>query len=244
MEKQQNRQNTRLVIITRLLLMALTVAVVAAGCSASKGFNPSIMKESFDGDKVPVTDEEIARLLALKPQIKQPFHLGIYLKSRYYSWSQLDMDSQDAGGAWIKELKSSGIVNKVTFISPLTVARDDLMNIRMGAARHQVDAVLVVDSASDVDRYNNFLSVLYLTIIGLFIVPGTHADSLVLVKGALWDVRNEYLYLTVEGEGRASKIGTAVLLDDIDSLKIARKNALDDFIKNTLISLKTLKGNQ
>src|SRR5512145_2171842 len=67
---------------------------------------------------------------------------------------------------------------------------------RSSAARRAADAVLVITGASAVDRYSNWASLLYVTLVGLWVVPGTHADGIFLAAGSVWDVRNEFLYAT------------------------------------------------
>jgi len=108
-------------------------------------------------------------------------------------------------------VKRSGLAADVFFISGLTVepgaAATELKRIRLAAARHGADAVLVIKAAGQVDDYVSPLSVFYLTIVGLWVVPGTHHDALFVVRGGLWDVRNEYLYLTAEAEGLGQRVG-------------------------------------
>ncbi len=224
----------------------LFTAFLVAGCASSQGFDRGRMEQSLTTDKIVVSDDEIKRILGLKPQISFPFRLGVFLKGNdsdwSRNWSKLEGARNIESEGWVNELKAAGIVSNVVFVSPLTVGKYDLKNIRLGAARHGVDAVLVVESTYDVDRYNNFSAFLYLTIIGAYLVPGTHSDALVMVKGALWDVRNEYLYLTVSAEGEAKKMGPAFLLENSDSIRMARENAIVNFGAEFVKRLKTLKG--
>jgi hypothetical protein len=115
-----------------------------------------------------------------------------------------------------------------------------LKSIRLAAARHHADAVLIVDYAPDVDRYNNVTAVLYLTLVGGFLIPGTHSDALVMMNGALWDVRNEYLYMTVEVEEEAQRIGPAFLLQDEHTIEKAKQNTLPIFYEEVLRRIRRL----
>jgi hypothetical protein len=45
----------------------------------------------------------------------------------------------------------------------------------------------------------------------------------------MWDVKNQYLYLSVESEGLASKTGPQMILKDRDSVSEAKKQALQSF---------------
>ena len=218
------------------------LAVLTTSCATSQGFDRGRLEQQLAADKVEITDEEISRILKLKPQIKFPIRLGVYLKASPYSWSDLEWNLDKIDDSWVMELKKAGIISDVVLVSPLTVAKDDLKNIRMGAARHGADVVLVVDSAYDIDRYNNVSAFLYLTIIGGYFVPGTHADALVLIKGAMWDVRNEYLYLTVGAEGEASKVGPAFLLENSESIRLAQDDAIEGFKKEFIKRMNNLRG--
>lgn len=67
-------------------------------------------------------------------------------------------------------------------------------------------------------------------------------DALVMVKGAMWDVKNEYLYLTASVEGEAKKIGPAFLLENGESIREARDKAIENFGSELVRRLKALKG--
>ena len=97
---------------------------------------------------------------------------------------------------------------------------------------------------SAVDRYNNFAALLYWTIVGLYLVPGTHSDALVMINGSLWDVRNEYLYATEEAEAVARTLGSAMLLEDVSAIDQAKQKAIGEFGKRFVTRLKTLQANQ
>ena len=105
----------------------------------------------------------------------------------------------------------------------------NLKTIRLAAAQQSADAVLIIRSVADTDSYSNYASILYLTIIGWWIVPGTDIDSLVIMRGAMYDVANAYLYLTAEAEGEAHVVGPTLGLRDRDAIDEAKAKALDNF---------------
>lgn len=216
------------------------------GC-AKKGFDRGAIRENMYSEPI-TTDAEINRILELKPQIKFPFKLGVYFSESYNRWyrdTKWNKDEQDI--TWLEQLKSEGIISEVIPISSSTVSSDNdkksfLKIIRLAAARHNVDAVLIIDYNYGVDRYNNYAAALYLTIVGGYLVPGTHSDALVLMSSAMWDVRNEYLYLTVDVEGDAQKIGPAFVLEDKDSVNFAKEKALKEMKEEVLKRIRSLKG--
>ena len=89
--------------------------------------------------------------------------------------------------------------------------------------------MLVVASATEVDRYFNVLSVLYLSIVGAWIVPGTHKDALTLMEGVLLDNRNEYLYASVQAEGKGGVCAPSLYAEDSDAMKKSRLAAMKAF---------------
>lgn len=192
------------------LLIAASIALVSIGC-ASKGFNRGALKDQL-GVKAPVVnDAEIAKTLDLKPNLPKPFKLGVYFQPMgdrsYYNqttWRWEDSD-KDAFLKLSQELKSSGLVTEVFQISNSTVTGKDIKSIRLAAARHNADAVMVISGTGDVDKYTNNLGWTYfLLVTGLF-VPGNEADALFMTSATLWDVRNEYLYLTAEAEAKTNE---------------------------------------
>lgn len=233
-------------IIVGLLVVAL------GGCVASKGFDRGVLRGSLGQD---VTDQDIKSVLELKPQLPSPFKLGVYLYSgtnyRRAYWTDAEKNALLAYG---NQLKNAGVVSDIYIVSDATVQMRNpsaipnyatgLKDLRLAAARYGADALLIVSDASSVDRYNNPAAFFYWTIIGAYLVPGTHSDALVMIKASLWDVRNEYLYATEEAEGIAKRIGPAFVIEDVDSIDQAKKIAIEDFGKkltDRLIRLNTKK---
>lgn len=233
--------------------------IMVTGCATKEGFDRGALREHLYGASVEITEEEIKNVFDLKPQLQFPFRLGVYFLERYrYVWryGEVSWEGKDKQLSWLEPLKDEGILSEIIPITSLTLTEDadeeyryrygtpSLKSIRLAAARHHADAVLIVDYVPDVDRYNNFTAFLYITIIGGFFVPGTHSDALVLMNGALWDVRNEYLYLTVEVEEEHCRIGTAFLLRDEDTIREAKHKALSLFHEEVLHRMRRLKGDE
>lgn len=235
-------------VIVGLLVLAL------GGCVASKGFDRGNLRYSLGQN---VTEQDIKSVLELKPQLPSPFKLGIYFNylgstSRRAFWTDTEINVLLSHK---NQLKEAGIVSDIYVVSDSTVLVRDLTanirtyapslkDLRLAAARYGADALLIVNDASSVDRYNNPAAFFYLTIVGAYLVPGTHSDALVMIKASLWDVQNEYLYATEEAEGIAKRIGPAFVLEDVDSIDQAKKVAIEDFGKkftDRLIRLDTKK---
>lgn len=232
------------------LLIALLLLTLSA-CATSKGFDRGMLRDSLSQ---PVTNQDIQAVLDLRPQLPKPFKLAVYVQGSegYHHkpfWTEVEKSALLSYG---DQLKQAGVVSDIALVSegivqtgprsgmPSYVAQ--VKDLRLAAARYGADALLVVNGASSVDRYNNPSAFLYWTIIGAYFVPGTHSDALVMLKGALWDVRNEYLYATEEAEGMTQKTGPALVLDDTSSINQAKQVAIKEFGNNLASRLIRLNG--
>jgi len=187
------------------ILILSVILLLVTSCASKKGFNRGALQDQLRVKDVVVTDAEIAKVLKTKPNLKKPFKLAVYLKEpqnlyRYsHSWrwssedkaSLMDLSKDDS----LKDL-----VSNIYYINPSTVSGTDIKSIRLAAARHGADAVLVINGAGDIDKYNNKLGITYILLVTGFFVPGSVADSLFILNASMWDVRNEYLYFTAEAE--------------------------------------------
>jgi rhombotail lipoprotein len=220
-----------------VLMLVLLLSIV--GCA--RGFDRGALREQLNHESpAQISASDIQRALDLKPQLPFPFRLAVYLqrdqaeprgyndslRSQNWRWEGEDKDNILSVA---EKLRSEGVVSDMFIIPAARVAKNDLAGIRLAAAEHGADAVLVLNGITEVDRYNNFASFLYLTVVGLWLVPGTHTDSLFVLDGAMWDVKNQYLYLSVESEGLASKTGPQMILKDKDSVVEAKKRAVQSF---------------
>lgn len=208
-------------------LAALFVLLSLGACASSQGFDRGRMDKALSAGAPKATDEEIARVLKLQPQLTFPIRLAIYAKPKHYRWNDPLWRIDDIDRQWADLLKNEGLVSEIIPIVESTVTGEDIADIRLAAARHGADAVLVLDSVSDVDRYNNPLGITYITILAAWLAPGTHSDALVIMNGSLWDVRNGYLYATMRAEGEASDFGPAFLLEDYKVVAAAHRKALN-----------------
>lgn len=215
---------------------AVVLLTSLAGCASARGFDRGALSDALAASE-PVTEADIQRVLELRPQLPHPFKLGIYFRPRpdgrsrervgaASSWTWHPSDKQrliDVGRA----LEQDGIVSETVFVSAETGAGRDLRAIRLAAARHGVDAVLVVNGVADTDRYNNALGMTYVLIVTPLFVPGTVVDALFVSHAALWDVRNEYLYAAAEADGEASQTRPAALVHEPEVVEQARANSID-----------------
>jgi hypothetical protein len=205
----------------------MSTALIA--CASPRGFDRGELQSAVSPATI-VTEEEIQRVFDLKPQLPRPFKLGVYLTnptSRHWSsrWNWLPEDKESILA--IGQLLGKGsLVSETVFISPATATDEKLKSIRLAAARHGVDAVLVVSGISDIDRYNNALGVVYSLIVTPLFIPGTVVDSVFVSHAGLWDVRNGFLYASVEADGESSVTGPAAFVDESNVVAEAKEKSL------------------
>lgn len=228
-------------IVTIMLLLSL------AACASSRGFDRGALKSQVADQKV-ITEEDIQKTLNLKPQLPSPFKLAIYFaqpaSTRYYGglWNWRSED-KDAIKAATDALKTGDAVAETVFISEDIVEGHDNRAIRMAAARAGADAVLIVRGISDIDRYNNVLGYTYALILPPLFIPGTVADGLFMVTASMWDVRNQYLYLSAEAEGNSSQTRPAIFIEESQVIKAAKTDALAALSKELSARLTGLTSN-
>lgn len=189
----------------KTLFLVLITLSFAAGCSSkSKGFNRGQLHNSMN--EIIVTDKNIKDTLALKPQLPSTFKLGVYFtepQKENYSTPEIRWMSEDKEAfinSLSKELVSSKKLSQIITISSATVSKENLKNIRLAAAQHGVDAVMVISTANAAKQQLNSLAWSYLALAPAYFVNGNVSKSLVISQATLWDVRNQFLYMTAEAE--------------------------------------------
>jgi hypothetical protein len=196
------------------LLCPILWLLLPTSC-ASKGFNRGDLKDQIAVTKPEFTSSEISDAFNKKPNLPKAFKLAVYFKSPSlpsnsshklssvdWRWTEQDKEILETIAA---ELKKDGVVSDVFPIMSSLVADEDLKSLRLAAAKHQADALLVISGAGQTDRYINNLGWTYALILPALFIPGSEADTLFVTNAALWDVRNEFLYLTAEAEATTNK---------------------------------------
>lgn len=227
-------------------LFAVLLILLLTACASSRGFDRGTLREQLSGQQQ-VTEDEIKKVLELKPQLPAPFRLAVYFTPpaadwRYgqsWYWTGEDKETLLEFGT---ALKNKGVISDLVPLGGYLVEGGDNKAIRLAAARAGADAVLVVNGSSDVDRYNNELGLTYLLLVTPFFVAGSEADALFLANATLWDVRNQYLYLAVEGEGTAKEVKPAYYINEKRLVNEARTAALANLKGELLTRLARVGG--
>jgi hypothetical protein len=64
-----------------------------------------------------------------------------------------------------------------------------------------------------------------------FLVPATREEAVFVSRAALWDVRNEFLYMTAESESVQGQRRPLALIDRKEVIDDARKDSLGQLIQ-------------
>ncbi|WHZ16906.1 MAG: hypothetical protein OJF52_003756 [Nitrospira sp.] len=229
-----------------ILLMSLVLLSLSA-CGGSRGLNRQALQESFHENPEVVTAQDIATTMALQARLPTAYRLAIYFKHKDFpaspalrkvDWVSADADRLQRALAPVQE---EGILRQSFLLANSTVQGTTFRDIRLAAARYNADAILVIDGASAVERYNNGHAWWYATGIGTYFAHGTESHALFMMEGTLWDVRTGYLYGTQTAEGETTLIGPATSLEDRDAIAEAKDVALERFGKEVADMLRLVR---
>jgi rhombotail lipoprotein len=209
------------------------IAIILSSCS--QGFDRGRLQKS--SLPLQVNDPVIKETSELRPQLKFPMRLAVILLSEDtyradWRWTEQDKEAFDK---WGLELLKAGIVKSVFIIPSMFIPHDEdgryqtIREYRRAAATHGADALLVVRGVSDVDSYLNPSSIFYLTIVGAFLVPGSHKDALFMIQGGLIDVNNGFVYASAEVEAEAKSMRPLALSESGHAIEPAKTKAIERF---------------
>jgi rhombotail lipoprotein len=198
--------------------------------------------QSFSS-KLEFSSKSVQEIEAIKPQLHAPIRLAVAppLWRRDLHWTSGERAEIES---WRQELVDSGFVSDFVLIPPITYelgggaaagAKSTFEQVREAAARHHADAVLVIRDVDDTSEWGNPLSILYATIVGCWVVPGTSGEAVSMMQGLVIDNRNEYLYASYESEG-SSKTTKPVQSLDFDALRLAARVTALREMKNGILA--------
>lgn len=216
-----------------LIVLATLFALTVAACAGSTGFEQAALRDASAAKNPEINESEVAAAFALRPQLPKPYRVGVVFRpldrnaassdEPLWRW---DMEHKNSLLAIRKSLRASGEVADVFAIDAHTVVGDDLRAIRIAAARHGADAVLVV-SGEDVARSSsNGWVASYVALLPMLFAPGSELDVTFTAHAELWDVRNEYLYLSAEAESESHQERALCWLDQREATVQAQTKAV------------------
>lgn len=219
----------------------LLAPVLLAGCA--NGFDRAALQERLNDGSLQMPDKAIAEVRGTMPQLKLPCRVAVYLKPpREANWRWTPEDKA-AMEPWAATLKAEGIASEIIPLPDMLIENGtDLKSLRLAAAKCGADVLLVVNGAAQTDSYKNPAAVLNVTLVGGYLVPGSHKDSLFLMEGCLFDVDNAYVYTGVQAEGVGKIVRPTFRIEEKDSITIAKTKALAQFGEELLKRMRGLAG--
>jgi hypothetical protein len=208
----------------------LSAFVLLCACGGSTGFYQPAPRDPATLAAPTINEDQVRAAFELRPQLPRPYRLGVFFRT------PAD-DSIDAPWRWdaahkravlgfSKAVHKSGEVSDVFAIDDATSAADDLRAIRIAAARHGADAVLVVSGKDEVRRSSNAWAASYVALLPMLFAPGSELDVTFFAHAEMWDVRNEYLYLSAEAEGEVNQQRALCWLDRRGATQKAQKESV------------------
>jgi rhombotail lipoprotein len=222
------------------ILTAVLLGASLAGCGAA--FDREAMGTSLQEEQPLVFDDaDILRIEQARPQLQFPIRLAVvppWMFHRYTGWTDEPKATEGQREeilAWGDKLRQEGVVRDLILLPDLlqtmtpSGSKGYIKDIRMAAARVQADVVLVLRSTTSVDSYLNPLSLLDLTIVGMFLAPGHHKEALTIVEGLALDNRNQYVYFAGTAEGTGSTMAPLASIEARNAVRESRRAALRAF---------------
>jgi hypothetical protein len=176
-----------------------------------------------------VSDPALAAVRSAKPQMRLPCRIAVYLKppaGSDWRWTPEDKGVLDQ---CVAALKKEGIVAEAFPLPEILVGKGDLKELRLAAARCGADALFLVHGTARTDSYSDAASVFNLTVVGGYLVPSSHRDSLFTMEGVLLDVENGYVYAAVQAEGGGKLVRPTFVSEERDSVALAKGRAVGAF---------------
>lgn len=229
----------------------LIVTVLLSGCSSSKGFNREQLRSELKVDRPEVSEAEIKKVLEKKPQLPRPFKIAAFFNepqrdfdhhtTKIWKWNDQDknliLDIKE-------QLQSKGEISDIFIINSSTVGNTDLKSLRLAAAQHGADALLIIKGTRQNDRYSTNWAWTYIGLVTAFFVPASKLDVLFLSQASMWDVRNEYLYLTAESESIKSQTRPAYFIDDRPLTEDAKTDSMNKLRNEIVKRIEASIGNK
>ena len=225
------------------VIAAFAACVAVAGCAT--GYNRGEMDAALQSAKPTYVSSELSveEIETMKPQLKLPARIAIAPPVQvYHRWrgqgrlSTWSPDEVTVLESWQEPLREAGIATEVLVLPSALVKdcelRDSVCRLkaqRAAAARAHADVILIINLATSIDEYVNPASALYITIVGMWLVPASHRDALTISEGVLLDNRNEYLYAFARGEGEANSVRPEMYADTAAVVSASRVEALKNF---------------
>jgi hypothetical protein len=183
-------------------------------------------------------DLSVEEIEQLSPQLRLPARIAVAppepewpaFRGAPGTWTPEEIAAIEA---WEPPLRAAGVASELLVLPEALVLPCEptdvhcrLESLRKATARVHADALLLLRLVTDTDDYLNPASVLYLSLVGLWLAPGSHSDALTIAEGVLLDHRNGFLYAFARGEGERRVVRPLAYVDSESVVQASRVAAL------------------
>ena len=184
-------------------------------------------------------------------QLKLPVKVGLaFLPSQHWRGSFIDESSKFQ---LLNKVKTS--FGKHRFIDSITIIPSSYLRyggnkkgngfdtLQQVANIHDIDVIALVSYDQLTRSQQNNASLLYWTIVGMYVIPGNENTIQTFVDTAVFDVRSRKLLMRAPGVNKLTKLSTAIGVDSVMTQKSLQgfDLAFDDMIKILDIELSQFK---
>ncbi len=225
------------------IIVSFVLLISLGGCSqlVSKKSGHNAISSSLVDFLYPNKDSRVKHQEEI-PVLNLPVKVGVAF-----------LPSQNWRGSSISETNKQKLLNKVKasfgkhrFIDSITIIPSVYLRQPSGrgvsgfdtldrmARLHDIDVMALVSYDQVTQSRQNNASLLYWTIVGMYVIPGNENSIQTFVDTAVFDVRSRKMLLRAPGVSSLTKRSTAIGVDSVMAQKSLQgfNIAFDDMIKN------------
>lgn len=220
------------------IFLSIVLMVSLSGCSqlVSKKTGEHSISSSLVDFLYPNKDSRVKHTQEI-PVLKLPVKVGLAF-----------LPSQNWRGGMVSETNKLTLLNKVKssfgkhrFIDSITIIPSAYLQGGKGfkaldrvSRMHDVDVIALVSYDQVTQSRHNNASLLYWTIVGMYVIPGNENKVQTFVDTAVFDIKSRKMLLRAPGVSSLKKRSTAIGVDSVMTTKSLQgfNLAFDDMIKN------------
>lgn len=223
--------------------ICVVMSLIFLSACSSMDRRPELQEKMGSNPGIQYADARtVEEIRQLRPQAEFPLEIAVMPPPG--RWGGLSRQERTIIEGWGKSLKEMGFADKLTIVPSSLIpecgyqADSDcyLTRSRQAGARLGADAILFLSESMDTDAYVNPLSILNLTIVGMWFAPAHHRDTYLILEGSLFDINNGYLYAIADGYGEEKTVRPLMYAKYSVGRERARIMALND-LGTKLVSL-------
>lgn len=239
--KQQQHSMTKINHTGKFIFMSLLLFI--SGCSGlvSKRTGSNTTSSSLASFLYPGKQTKVAQAKQI-PQLTLPVKIGLsFLPSKHWSNTTLDSSTEYQLLNKVKSRFSQYHFIDDIKVIPSTYLRHGSVKNGTGfdtlsqvARLHNVDLIALVSYDQLTQSQHNNASLLYWTIVGMYVIPGNENTIQTFVDTAVFDVRSHQLLMRAPGISKLQRRSTAIGVDRVITNKSVKgfDLAFNDMINN------------